>query len=189
MEPMRISDSSSTIGEVDNREVDNMRFTRLYIPLVLVLLFMGICSACAQQQGTTTVTRVIDGDTIVTPLGKVRFIGVDTPETVHPERGVEPWGMEASAFTKNLLPPGTRIRLVFDVQLKDKYGRLLAYVYLADGRMVNSLLLEAGLAQLMTIPPNVAHVEEFRRLQTEARAAGRGMWGNQGTASPSPPGQ
>lgn len=161
---------------------------RLRFPLILILLLLAVYPAYAQQTITTTVTRVVDGDTIETPMGKVRFIGMDTPETVHPDRGVEPWGPEASEFTKKLLPPGTPVTLKLDVQPKDHYGRLLAYVYMTDGRMVNALLLKAGLAQLMTIPPNVAHVDEFRQLQTDAREAHRGMWGTQEvSASRAPP--
>ena len=134
----------------------------------------------------TTVVRVVDGDTVVVLLNgreeTVRLIGVDTPETVHPTLGVEPFGPEASAFTKRLLPPGTQVRLELDIQERDRYGRLLAYVYLPDGRMVNAELLRAGLAQLLTIPPNVKYVELFTRLQREAREAGRGLWGEQPAA-------
>ncbi|MEW6047303.1 MAG: thermonuclease family protein, partial [Bacillota bacterium] len=110
-----------------------------------------------------TVVRVVDGDTLVVRLDgreeTVRLIGADTPETVHPTVGLEPGGPEASAYTKALLPPGTRVSLELDVEQRDRYGRLLAYVYLADGRMINAELLRAGWAQLLTIPPNVRHVE------------------------------
>ena len=124
--------------------------------------------------------RVVDGDMLVVRLDgreeTVRLIGVDTPETVHPTIGVEPGGPEASAFTKQLLPPGTRVELELDVEQRDRYGRLLAYVYLADGRMVNAEITRTGMGQLLTVPPNVKYVDLFVRLQREAREAGRGLW-------------
>lgn len=93
----------------------------------------------AEPTLTATVLRVIDGDTLEVHLDgrtdRVRLIGVDTPETVHPEGGVEPWGPEASSFTKTLLPPGTQVRLQLDVQQRDRYGRLLVHLYLLDGQM------------------------------------------------------
>jgi micrococcal nuclease len=125
----------------------------------------------------TTVERVVDGDTIVTGLGRVRLIGVDTPETVDPRRPVGCFGHEASANTAALLPPGTKVRLVYDVERRDRYGRLLAYVYrLDDGLFVNARILADGFASILTIPPNVAHADEFLELQRRAREAGRGLW-------------
>ena len=125
------------------------------------------------------VEQVVDGDTIKVHLGgrleTVRYIGVDTPETVHPVRGVEPYGKEASRFNASLVE-GKMVRLEFDVERRDRYGRLLAYVYV-DTLFVNAELLRQGYAQLMTIPPNVRHVDEFVRLQRDAREAGRGLWG------------
>ena len=125
-----------------------------------------------------TVERVIDGDTIKVrvrdKIETVRYIGVDTPETVHPTRGVEPYGKEASEFNKKLVE-GKTVRLEFDVQQRDRYGRLLAYVYV-DTLFVNAELLRQGYAKIMTVPPNVRHVELFQKLQTEAREAKRGLW-------------
>ena len=124
------------------------------------------------------VERVVDGDTIVLVGGeRVRLIGVDTPETKDPRKSVQCFGKEAAAFTSTLLPPGTHVRVVLDVEPRDRFGRTLAYVYReADGLFVNAELVRNGYAQLMTIPPNVAHVDEFRALQTEARDGGRGLW-------------
>lgn len=125
------------------------------------------------------VDRVIDGDTIKVRIGNkaetVRYIGVDTPETVHPTRGIEPYGIEASNFNKKLVE-GKAVRLEFDVERRDRYGRLLAYVYV-DTLFINAELLRQGYAQLMTVPPNVRHVDLFVRLQREAREAKRGLWG------------
>lgn len=162
-----------------------------YVARAAILLVLGLVSAVAAGQEAQpsfegTVVRVIDGDTVDVRIGarveRVRLIGVDTPETVHPEIGAEPWGPEASEFTKRHLPPGTVVRLELDVQERDRYGRLLAYLYLPDGRMLNALLLEAGLAQLLTVPPNVRYADVFVRLQREAREAGRGMWSEQPVA-------
>ncbi len=106
---------------------------------------------------------------------KVRYIGVDTPETHHPMRGVEPYGMEAAEANRKLVD-GKTVRLEFDVEQRDRYGRLLAYVYLEDGTFVNAWLVENGYAMVMTIPPNVKHQALFLKLQREAREAGRGLW-------------
>lgn len=125
----------------------------------------------------------MDGDTIYVRLAggmeKVRYIGVDTPEVHHPTRGEEPGGREATAVNRRLL--GDRpVRLETDVQLRDRYGRLLAYVWARrpDGGevMVNAELVRLGYAAVMTVPPNVRHATLFRRLAAEARAQHRGLW-------------
>jgi len=103
------------------------------------------------------------------------YIGVDTPETHHPMRGVEPYGMEASEANRKLVD-GKTVRLEFDVQQLDKYGRTLAYVYLEDGTFVNAWLVDNGYAMVMTVPPNVKYQEIFLKLQREAREAKRGLW-------------
>lgn len=133
--------------------------------------------ALAAAGERTVVTRVVDGDTVDTGVGRVRLIGIDTPETVHPERGVECFGREASAFAARLMPPGTAVRLRYDAERRDRYGRLLAYVYRADdGLFVNAELVEQGYAQVSTVPPNVAHADELVMLARDARDAGRGLW-------------
>lgn len=126
-----------------------------------------------------TVERVVDGDTIVVSGGeRVRLIGVDTPETRDPRRPVGCFGKQASEFTSTLLPAGSRVRLVGDVEPRDRYQRLLAYAYrLPDGLFVNAELLRRGFGQVLTIPPNVAHSEEFVALSREAREEERGLWG------------
>ncbi|MCI0407280.1 MAG: thermonuclease family protein [Acidobacteria bacterium] len=130
---------------------------------------------------TVKVVRVVDGDTIdVCCLqGKeerVRYIGVNTPETHHPTKGIEYYGREAAAANRRLVE-GKTVRLEFDVQLRDPYRRLLAYVYLEDGTFVNAWLVEHGYAQVMTVPPNVKHQDLFLSCQQAAREAGRGLWG------------
>ncbi|MDQ6726951.1 MAG: thermonuclease family protein [Actinomycetota bacterium] len=124
------------------------------------------------------VQRVIDGDTIVVAGGeRVRLIGVDTPETKAPNQPVGCFGEEASRFTTSLLPAGTPVRLVGDAEQRDKYGRLLAYVYRrSDGLFVNAELLRRGFGQTLTIPPNVAHTDEFVAIAGRAREANQGLW-------------
>ena len=125
------------------------------------------------------VTRVVDGDTIEARIGgreeDVRLIGIDTPETVKPGTPVQCFGERASHFTKRRLT-GKRVRLVFGVERRDVYGRLLAYVYLGR-RFYNPTLVRRGLARSLTIPPNDRFAARFQRLERDAARAGRGLWG------------
>jgi micrococcal nuclease len=129
-----------------------------------------------------TVIRVVDGDTIAVHVGgrdeHVRLIGIDTPETVSPTKPVMCFGKEASAETTSLLPPGSPVRLVRDVEARDAYGRLLAYVYRAtDGLFVNLVLAEDGFADVLSIAPNTAHADEIRAAVAAARTRRAGLWG------------
>jgi micrococcal nuclease len=128
---------------------------------------------------TVYVTRVVDGDTIEVDLDgqkeDVRYIGVDTPETVKPDTPVQCFGPQASSFNHALVEH-RRVRLVFGVERRDIYGRLLAYVYLGD-RSVNATLVRRGLARTLTIPPNDRFANRFKRLEIAASRAGRGLWG------------
>jgi micrococcal nuclease len=118
---------------------------------------------------------VIDGDTIVVSgIGKVRLIGVDTPETVHPSKPVEHFGKEASAFTAKLLA-GKKVRLSYDFQKVDRYNRSLVYVYLEDGTFVNSEIIKNGYGHAYTSFP-FKYLEDFRKYEREAREASRGLW-------------
>ena len=128
------------------------------------------------SQQLAVVTRVIDGDTIVVEgVGTVRLIGVDTPETVDPRRPVEYFGKEASDFTKQLAT-GKQVRLEFDRDRADRYGRTLAYVYLQPEHfLLNAEIIRQGYGHAYTQFP-VRMVEEFRALEREAREAGRGLW-------------
>lgn len=141
------------------------------IPLI-ALLTCGFSYAPSDQY---TVERVIDGDTIVLTNGeKVRYIGIDTPETKDPRKPVEYFGKEAYEANRKLVE-GKTVRLEFDVQKTDKYGRLLAYVYIGD-IFVNAWLVENGYAKVSTYPPNVKYQELFLKLQKEARENNRGFW-------------
>jgi micrococcal nuclease len=142
----------------------------------------GVGHAEAGRPRTTTVVRVVDGDTVVARLPggeeSVRLIGIDTPETVDPRKPVQCFGKEASNRTKALLPPGTPIRLERDVEGRDHFGRLLAYVYRADdGTFVNLALAEEGYAQPLSIAPNVAYASRFAAATAAARRERKGLWG------------
>lgn len=125
-----------------------------------------------------TVVRVVDGDTIiVNPNERIRLIGIDAPESVAPNRPVDCMGRESSQFLKEFLPKGTAVRLAIDVEPQDRYGRTLAYVWVAStGVFVNAELVRRGFAQPLTIPPNIAHADEFADLARDARQADRGLW-------------
>lgn len=128
----------------------------------------------------TVVRRVIDGDTIELTDGRlVRYLGIDTPEVrrkVGEEWVVDPEPLAHTATEANReLVEGKAVRLEYDVQTHDRYGRTLAYVYVGN-RMVNEALLEAGYAQAMTIPPNVRYAQRFRAAAKAARSARRGLW-------------
>ena len=125
------------------------------------------------------VVRVVDGDTIVVKYNgvdeKVRLIGIDTPESVHADESKNTEeGALVSDYTKKMLTD-KKVGLEFDVSKRDKYGRLLAYVYL-DGEMYNKILLKEGYARVATYPPNVKYVDEFVKLQKEARENNKGLW-------------
>jgi micrococcal nuclease len=123
------------------------------------------------------VTKVVDGDTIeCTGVGRVRLIGIDTPE-----RGQAPFGAQATAALAQLLDGARRIELETDVEQRDRYGRLLAYVWV-DGRMANWLLARSGWAIQLTYPPNVRYVERFSEAVTAARGENRGLWATGGFA-------
>lgn len=153
--------------------------------VVLLLLTEGE-NQDRERQGERTgkrvdalVVRVVDGDTaemrIASKEEGVRFIGVDTPESVAPGQPVECFGKKASRFTKRLIE-GERVELRFGAERRDRYDRLLAYVYLGE-RFVNAELVRQGYARTLEIAPNVDFAAKFARLQQSAANAGRGLWG------------
>lgn len=148
--------------------------------LVWLAVLCAIAPAWAAERAALegTVVRVVDGDTIRVKIGarveKVRYIGVNTPELHHPKRGEEPGGREALELNRQLTL-GKRARLELDVRQRDRYRRLLAYVWVGDV-MVNADLVRRGYAQVMTVPPNVRYQDLFLKLQRDARQAGRGLW-------------
>ncbi len=139
------------------------------------------------------VLSVSDGDTVVLQVGRdrerVRLIGIDTPES-HPNKRAEKQatrnhqdirsiieqGKRAAQFTRNLLPDGTSVRVEYDVERRDHYGRLLSYLWLANGEMLNEAIIKGGYAYPLTIAPNVRYQERFLKAFQEARNAKRGLW-------------
>lgn len=133
-----------------------------------------------KDENLYTVISVIDGDTFKISYNgeetKVRLIGIDTPESVHPDKTKNTsYGKEASNYTKSLIE-GKNIKLEFDVSKTDKYGRLLAYVYLENGEMLNEKLIKDGYAQVATYAPNVKYVDRFKAIQEESRKNRVGFW-------------
>lgn len=166
------------------------RIRRVLQPTILVLLVLVVSATAASRLGLlqlpggatqpqTHVVRVVDGDTIRVSLqGReitVRYIGIDTPESVDPRRPVQPFGKEAAQRNRELVE-GKIVVLEKDVSETDRFGRLLRYVYV-DGRMVNAVLVEEGYARAVSFPPDVKYQELFLRLEREARDAKRGLWG------------
>ncbi len=156
----------------------------------VVLLLVGAALLLRPWEGTGTVaegpatatalvTRVVDGDTVEARIDgaieDVRYIGVDTPETVKPGTPVQCFGPRASAFNHRLVE-GRRLRLVFGEERRDIYGRLLAYAYLGP-RFVNAELLRRGLARTLVIAPNTRFASWFARIEGTAARAGLGLWG------------
>ena len=155
-----------------------MRRSSCLVLLLAVLTVVANVWAAGPRPIEGLVVKVVDGDTIHVRvderLEKVRYIGVNTPEVHHPTRGEEPGGREASDVNRRLVA-GRHVRLELDVQSRDRYGRLLAYVWVGD-TMVNAELVRQGYAQVMTVPPNVRYQRLFLDLQRDARQAGRGLW-------------
>jgi len=136
----------------------------------------------ANGSASAQLERVIDGDTIVAQVDgreeRVRYIGIDTPETVKPNTPVQCFGPQAHDLNARLLgTAGTQLTLRFDRELRDRYGRLLAYVFRGDGLFVNARLVAAGAARTLAIAPNTARAAQLSELQHDARLAGRGLWG------------
>ncbi|KKI93966.1 nuclease [Bacillus sp. SA1-12] len=151
---------------------------------MIAIIALFLTSGCVLQENgsdriSAHVTRVVDGDTVhVTVNGKeetARLLLVDTPETVHPTKQIQPFGPEASSFVKELLHDAN-VELEMDIGERDKYGRLLVYLYV-NGEMVNQLLLEKGLARVAYVfEPNTKYVDDFYEIQKRAQQKGIGIW-------------
>lgn len=164
---------------------------KIFLSLLFALLLSLPGNTLAGE--SATVIRVVDGDTLkVSHKGQeesLRLIGIDTPESrvnkkvkkdaTGTGKDIElviSQGREATSYVKGLVKPGDSIQIEFDVQPRDKYGRLLGYVYLSDGKMLNEEIVKAGYASLMTYPPNVKYQEIFLKAYEEARENKRGLW-------------
>lgn len=161
-------------------------YRKLLFCLVLIVCLLPV--ACESRNrlkndagGYVVVTKVVDGDTFYFDNGnargeKARLIGVDAPEskTVFKKR-VGYYGKEAKAYLTTLLV-GQQVKLEYDIDREDQYGRALVYVYLENGTFVNAELVKQGYAMVMTVPPNVKHAALFLQLQREARKKNRGLW-------------
>jgi micrococcal nuclease len=153
-----------------------------FILFTCALLLSG-CSndSLATSPNSATMKRVVDGDTIDIAISgnteRVRLIGINTPETKHPTKGMECFGPEASAYTKQLLPKGTKLRVERDIEARDKYGRLLLYVYIENSNVfVNLDLVLQGYARPMVFEPNTAHKADFAQAATQAELRNVGLW-------------
>jgi len=151
--------------------------------LLAFALLLSSCSndSLATSPNSATLKRVVDGDTIDIAIGgnteRVRLIGINTPETKHPTKGVECYGPEASAYTEQLLPKGTKLRVERDIEARDKYGRLLLYVYIENSNVfVNLDLVLQGYARPMVFEPNTAHKADFAQAATQAELRNVGLW-------------
>ncbi len=160
--------------------------------IVLGVLMLGACtesepSVASLPDGSgsalrATVVAVTDGDTVELALPgagvqRARLLGIDTPETVDPDEPVGCFGPEASARTHQLLPDGAAVLVQRDEEARDRYGRLLVYLWVeADGTFVNRTLVDEGLARTLSIEPNTTHRAELAASEAAARSAGRGLW-------------
>jgi micrococcal nuclease len=168
-----------------------MRRLTLLAAAVLVVLLLGGGAlrigddpapvGVERDAGQARVIRIVDGDTILVRIDgrreRVRYIGIDTPESVTPGQPVECYGHAASQANERLVA-GHTVTLATDEEPRDRYGRLLAYVRREpDGLFVNEQLVRGGFATTLEVRPNVRYAGDFRKLEREARAAGRGLWG------------
>ena len=183
-----------------------MRLTRKHKKILLslcALLLTALYShlEALQKNEHAFVSRVIDGDTIEIMVAghseRLRLIGIDTPESRSNHRALEQasrshsskesilaMGTCAKQFTSLLLPYGQSVRLETDRRTRDKYGRLLAYIYLPSGEMANEIILSSGYAYPLSIPPNILHEERFKRNFRDSVAKKRGLWSKNPSCKP-----
>lgn len=181
------------IGEIALKKILNLSFLYIFFILILSSSLCAKPQTKTQDQQTVTIIKIIDGDTLkIKYQGKdenVRLIGIDTPESKANKkaendskrsgqdiRTITALGKEATNYVKSLVKPGNTVRIEFDVQQRDRYGRLLGYIYLDNGKMLNEEVTRAGYATIMTVPPNVKYSERFLKAFREARENKRGLW-------------
>lgn len=161
-----------------------IRLITILITSAAVLLYSTftklVTSPHKSSSASVKVTEVHDGDTFNIMLNskkeKIRLIGIDTPEL-----GQKPWGKKAKKHLEEILDSaGWEVFLEFDAEERDKYGRLLCYAKTADNTFINLKMVKDGYAMLLTIPPNIKHVNAFRKAQSEAREQKLGIWSSKG---------
>jgi len=171
-------------------EKEHLKFKLSFILTFFILLTLPF-PLQAYEEGK--VLSIVDGDTVKVIYHQkgesIRLIGIDKPESRPTKKAMQDaqrtksdietiisHGKEAKEFVMTLMKPGDFLWLEFDVRRRDPYGRLLAYLYLPSGKMLNEEIVKAGYAQLMTIPPNVKYQERFLKAYREARENHRGLW-------------
>ncbi len=169
-------------------------FPVLFALIISFVFLLALLASPLHAQQTTTVTRIVDGDTLkvfyLEGEESIRLIGIDTPESrvnkktkkdaKRSGQDVETiiaMGKRATEYVESLVKPGGLITIEFDVQERDRYKRLLGYVYLSNGKMLNEEIVKAGYASVMTIPPNVKYKDRFLIAYQEARERKVGLWG------------
>ncbi len=170
-----------------------MRKQLLHVLIISFVFILTLLSPPLNAQQKTTVTRIIDGDIIQALYGgvekRIRLIGIDTPESrvnrkakkyanmsENDLKTIIEMGKKAKAYVDGLVKRGDLITIEFDVQERDKYGRLLGYVYLSNGKMLNEEIVKSGYANVMTLPPNIKYKDKFLRAYKQARERKRGLW-------------
>ena len=152
---------------------------KIRLVLVFLAFLLALLPCCGQAPGPpreAKVTRVIDGDTAVLEGGaRVRFLGIDAPEMERDGHPADFLAHQSKDYSLELIQ-GKTVRLEYDRERYDRYGRLLAYLYLPDGAMVNLMVVRQGLARVYSQAPNLLHQETLNAAQQEAMAAGRGLW-------------
>ena len=166
---------------------------RKYLKVLSLVFVLVLVSSPIYAQQKTTVTRIIDGDAIQVIYGgverRIRLIGIDAPESridrkamkdanmsEHDIKTIVEMGAKAKAYVNGLIKRGDFITIEFDTQEKDRYGRLLCYVYLSNGKMLNEEIVKAGYANVKTIPPNVKYKDKFLKAFKYAKETKRGLW-------------
>ncbi len=161
---------------------------------LLFILVLAFLSSSLHAQELSIVIKVIDGDTLWIYYGaqreKVRLIGIDTPESkvnTKAKRDAEitgkyidiinSMGKRSTEYVESLVKPGHKVTIEFDVEQRDRHGKLLGYVYLSNGKMLNEEIVKAGYGNVMAIPPNVMYQDRFLKAYQEARGRKRGFWG------------
>lgn len=172
---------SNIFNSRPKNKVEALFYALIYGIIILIITYSateddGNSLGETQDNTTVLVSRIVDGDTVQLATGEtVRYIGIDTPETKHPNEPIGCYG-EAAAEKNSDLVLNKLVRLEKDVSETDRYGRLLRYVWIGD-QMINEVLVEEGFARSASFPPDIRYQERFRVAEEEARNKGLGLWG------------